>query len=185
MPSKLFGPHRAFSLFLFNSSNELLLQQRSAAKVTFPLLWTNTCCSHPRHTEEELGPNGVQIAAVRRAEFELGIKGLKEEHLRTGAKILYYSKACERFAEWELDHIIFAKDDLEHDSNIEEIKETAFVSRSNLNDFLEDRKAKGEGITPWFEILLTRSDFLKWWELLEKEGFEALPQWDGSILRYD
>jgi isopentenyl-diphosphate Delta-isomerase len=43
-------PHRAFSLLLFNSQNELLLQQRSLKKITFPGMWTNTCCSHPRHT---------------------------------------------------------------------------------------------------------------------------------------
>lgn len=40
-------PHRAFSIFLFNKQNELLLQQRSVQKKTFPLCWTNTCCSHP------------------------------------------------------------------------------------------------------------------------------------------
>ncbi|XP_008655399.1 isopentenyl-diphosphate Delta-isomerase I isoform X1 [Zea mays] len=46
--------HRAFSVFLFNSKYELLLQQRSATKVTFPLVWTNTCCSHPLYRESEL-----------------------------------------------------------------------------------------------------------------------------------
>lgn len=46
--------HRAFSVFLFNSKNQLLLQQRSHKKITFPLCWTNTCCSHPLHFEAEL-----------------------------------------------------------------------------------------------------------------------------------
>ncbi len=41
--------HRAFSVFLFNTRNELLLQQRAASKITFPNVWTNTCCSHPLH----------------------------------------------------------------------------------------------------------------------------------------
>lgn len=42
------GPlHRAFSVFLFSPDNKLLLQQRAACKVTFPSVWTNTCCSHP------------------------------------------------------------------------------------------------------------------------------------------
>ena len=40
-------PHRAFSIFLFNSENKLMFQRRSAEKKTFPLCWTNTCCSHP------------------------------------------------------------------------------------------------------------------------------------------
>lgn len=39
--------HRAFSVFIFNEQGELLLQQRATEKITFPDLWTNTCCSHP------------------------------------------------------------------------------------------------------------------------------------------
>ena len=45
--------HRAFSVFLFNSNNELLLQQRAAEKITFPLYWTNTVCSHPLQFEDK------------------------------------------------------------------------------------------------------------------------------------
>jgi isopentenyl-diphosphate delta-isomerase len=44
--------HRAFSVFLFNEKNELLLQQRAKEKITFPLYWTNTCCSHPLYNEK-------------------------------------------------------------------------------------------------------------------------------------
>lgn len=39
--------HRAFSVFLFDEQGRLLLQQRAASKITFPDVWTNTCCSHP------------------------------------------------------------------------------------------------------------------------------------------
>lgn len=46
--------HRAFSVFLFNSENKLLLQQRATEKITFPDMWTNTCCSHPLNTASEL-----------------------------------------------------------------------------------------------------------------------------------
>ena len=35
------------SVFLFDAEGRLLLQQRAAGKVTFPSVWTNTCCSHP------------------------------------------------------------------------------------------------------------------------------------------
>ena len=68
--------HRAFSVFLFNSNNELLLQQRSSAKVTFPDFYTNSCCSHPRYNKEEMenrGFMGIKLAAQRRLNFELGI----------------------------------------------------------------------------------------------------------------
>lgn len=46
--------HRAFSVFLFDSENRLLLQQRAPEKITFPNMWTNTCCSHPLNTPSEL-----------------------------------------------------------------------------------------------------------------------------------
>ena len=46
--------HRAFSVFIFNSKNELMLQQRAAHKYHSPLLWTNTCCSHQRDGETNI-----------------------------------------------------------------------------------------------------------------------------------
>jgi len=46
--------HRAFSVFIFNEKNELMLQQRAASKYHSPLLWTNTCCSHQRNGETSL-----------------------------------------------------------------------------------------------------------------------------------
>jgi isopentenyl-diphosphate delta-isomerase len=72
--------HRAFSVFLFNDKNELLLQQRASEKITFPDMWTNTCCSHPLNVSNETGSNlpdsvlGVKHAAQRKLEHELGIK---------------------------------------------------------------------------------------------------------------
>lgn len=68
--------HRAFSVFLFNSKSELLLQKRSSAKITFPNCWTNTCCSHPLHCAEELDEKdhvGVKRAVRRKLNHELGI----------------------------------------------------------------------------------------------------------------
>ncbi|KAJ2696581.1 isopentenyl-diphosphate delta-isomerase idi1, partial [Coemansia spiralis] len=66
--------HRAFSVFLFNSKNELLLQQRATEKITFPECYTNTCCSHPLATADELEEEaqiGVRRAAQRKLEHEL------------------------------------------------------------------------------------------------------------------
>lgn len=77
--------HRAFSVFLFDkSTNELLLQKRASTKITFPNVWTNTCCSHPLHgmnpSESELdgegghgNVTGVKHAAIRKLKHELGI----------------------------------------------------------------------------------------------------------------
>ena len=70
--------HRAFSAFIFRPSDaKLLLQQRASEKITFPDMWTNTCCSHPlddfsieKVEKEQLG---VRVAASRKLEHELGI----------------------------------------------------------------------------------------------------------------
>ena len=51
-------PHRAFSVFLFNEKNELLMQQRSEYKICFPYYWTNSCCSHPLWKDDE--KNGLE-----------------------------------------------------------------------------------------------------------------------------
>ena len=72
--------HRAFSVFLFDSKNRLLLQQRASEKITFPDMWTNTCCSHPLGVPGETGADldtavmGVKTAAQRKLDQELGIK---------------------------------------------------------------------------------------------------------------
>ena len=70
--------HRAFSVFLFNTKGQLLLQQRSDVKVTFPGFITNTCCSHPLYDDSELVEHdnvGIKRAAKRRLSYELGIPG--------------------------------------------------------------------------------------------------------------
>jgi isopentenyl-diphosphate delta-isomerase len=72
--------HRAFSVFLFDSKNRLLLQQRASEKITFPEMWTNTCCSHPLAVIGEIGIDlesdvrGVKRAGQRKLEQELGIQ---------------------------------------------------------------------------------------------------------------
>lgn len=72
--------HRAFSVFLFDSKNRLLLQQRATEKITFPDMWTNTCCSHPLGVPGETGAEleaavqGVRRAAQRKLDQELGIR---------------------------------------------------------------------------------------------------------------
>lgn len=69
--------HRAFSVFLFDpTSGKLLLQRRALEKITFPNMWTNTCCSHPLAVRDELEEEeqiGVRRAAQRKLEHELGI----------------------------------------------------------------------------------------------------------------
>lgn len=59
--------HRGFSIFLFNNKKQLLLQQRSHLKKTWPLAWTNSCCGHPLPEEP------IVKTAKRRVKFELRI----------------------------------------------------------------------------------------------------------------
>lgn len=84
--------HRAFSVFLFNSNNELLLQQRSDAKITFPGRFTNTCCSHPLSFPRELDTTdfiGVRRAAQRKLDHELGIKAHEVPFELKNVKVLF------------------------------------------------------------------------------------------------
>ena len=103
--------HRAFSLFLFSPSkgNKLLLQQRASEKITFPDMWTNTCCSHPLGIPGETGADleaavmGVKRAAQRKVEQELGIK--KEqvpiENMRFLTRIHYKAESSGTWGEHE------------------------------------------------------------------------------------
>jgi isopentenyl-diphosphate delta-isomerase len=59
--------HRAFSIFLFKNTKELLLQQRSKTKKAWPMIWSNSCCGHPMPGES------YENAVVRRTRFELGV----------------------------------------------------------------------------------------------------------------
>lgn len=84
--------HRAFSVFLFNEKNELMLQKRTKEKITFPSIWSNTCCSHPLFVQDEMEPGlGVKRAAIRKLEHELGIptSTLETKDLRYVSTVLY------------------------------------------------------------------------------------------------
>lgn len=114
-----YGPllHRAFSVFLFDSEGRMLLQKRAPEKITFPEHWTNTCCSHPLYTPEELGTDvtpqdpllGVKRAAVRKLGHELGIPAsqLPLDSLIYLSRIHYIASSDERWGEHEIDYIFF------------------------------------------------------------------------------
>ena len=82
--------HRAFSVFLFNKQGELLLQQRSNEKITFPGYITNSCCSHPLYDVSELDEykhTGIRRAAKRRLSYELGIPGMQSFAMVTDLEV--------------------------------------------------------------------------------------------------
>lgn len=148
--------HRAFSLFLFrndpNRGNgvELLMQRRADQKITFPNLWTNTCCSHPLQDYpqemEELDALGVKHAARRKVQHELGIDGTTVLPLEDICylKRVIYSAPNEPYdglwSERELDYILGALlpretcTDIESGFMLPNLSEVSDVSWSNLGD---------------------------------------------------
>ena len=132
--------HRAFSVFLFDRDGKLLLQQRAADKITFPNVWTNTCCSHPLYgyspseadNEAALADGsvpGVKAAAVRKLAHELGIaakdvpiskfKFLTRLHYWAADVVTHGPKAP--WGEHEIDYILFIQADVKMKPNPEEV----------------------------------------------------------------
>ncbi|KAI5920181.1 NUDIX hydrolase domain-like protein [Camillea tinctor] len=168
--------HRAFSCFLFNDQNQLLLQQRASEKITFPDMWTNTCCSHPLGIPGETGSNlpdsimGVKRAAQRKLEHELGIKKeqvpLEDFHFLT--RIHYKAPSDGKWGEHEIDYILFIKANVDLDVNPNEVKDTKYVTPEELKKLFTDPSLK---FTPWFK-LICESMLFEWWEHLDS-GLET------------
>lgn len=82
----------------------------------------------------------MRRAAVRRSDFELGIKDLQTDDLRVVSRILYYAESCDRFAEHELDYILFAKKDIgDFVPNSDEIESIAWVKYHDFEDFIQEQ----------------------------------------------
>ncbi|CAD5111020.1 DgyrCDS372 [Dimorphilus gyrociliatus] len=167
--------HRAFSVILFNSSGELLLQQRSEKKITYPGYWTNSCCSHPLATKEEMEENdeiGVKRAARRKLNHELGIAESqidlnKFEYL---TKIHYKAdNGPENSKEWgehEIDYCLVYKGDVTIRINRNEVKNIEWITRKRLAEIIEDSNKNKMLVTPWFK-LMAKIFINEWWDNLE------------------
>ncbi|KAG8457857.1 hypothetical protein KFE25_005126 [Diacronema lutheri] len=186
------GPmlHRAFSVFLFDEHNRLLLQRRAPTKVTFPSCWTNTCCSHPLHTPDELGVDdgagllggavtGCARAAIRKLEHELGIPldTFKTDDLVFLTRIHYIARAradneaAERaeFGEHEIDYLYVCRTPvagLRLAPSANEVCETRFVDRAQLREMMRAADAGELRLTPWFAMIAEQFLF-RWWEDLD------------------
>ncbi len=191
--------HRAFSAFVFHpTSGKLLLQQRATEKITFPDMWTNTCCSHPLDDFEEEkieeGQLGVKVAARRKLEHELGIPqnqtptdkmqyltrihylapsdGLWGEHEGVGvASWFRYPHVVESdLCPPLVDYILFICADVTVNPNPNEIRDHKYVSKQELIEMFE---APGNLFTPWFK-LIGRDFLFGWWdELLGKRSADG------------
>ncbi|KAL6909972.1 hypothetical protein ACP4OV_001230 [Aristida adscensionis] len=166
--------HRAFSVFLFNSKYELLLQQRSATKVTFPLVWTNTCCSHPLFRESELIEEkclGVRNAAQRKLFDELGItaEDLPVDQFIPLGRILYKAPSDGKWGEHELDYLLFMVRDVKLSPNPEEVANVKYMNRDQLKELLRKADAGEDGVklSPWFRLVVDNF-LMSWWDHVEQ-----------------
>lgn len=135
--------HRAFSVFVFNSKNELMLHQRASDKYHCSGLWTNTCCSHPRPGEE------VADAAHRRLKEEMGF----DCNLDFAFQFVYKSKLDNDLTEHELDHVYLGIYDQLPEPNAGEVENWKFMS---IDEIRHSLKSTPEVFTPWFKKVFER-----------------------------
>ncbi|MCC1485124.1 isopentenyl-diphosphate Delta-isomerase [Winogradskyella immobilis] len=135
--------HRAFSVFIFNENNELMLQQRAMHKYHSPGLWTNTCCSHQRNGETNIK------AGKRRLLEEMGfVTELKET-----TSFIYKAPFDNGLTEHELDHIMIGYYENAPEINKEEVEAWKWMSLENVK---KDIELKPELYTAWFKIIFEK-----------------------------
>lgn len=135
--------HRAFSVFIFNSKNELLLQQRAINKYHSGGLWTNTCCSHPRIGEDNLS------AAKRRLFEEMGMTSELTYQFNFTYKVTFEDGLTEH----ELDHVFFGFSDERPNINHTEVEDYRYLNLSLLKSDIEMNPSE---YTPWLKICLNK-----------------------------
>ncbi len=135
--------HRAYSILLFNTKGELLLQQRASSKYHSGLLWTNTCCSHPQPGE------AIEASARRRLRFEMGI----DTPLSLAFTFIYQATLDHHLIEHEFDYVFTGTFDGHPAINRDEVADWRFVSLDTLR---EDVARSPENYTQWFRLILER-----------------------------
>jgi isopentenyl-diphosphate Delta-isomerase len=138
--------HRAFSIVIFNSKGELLLQKRSANKYHSGGLWTNSCCSHPKPDEQ------IEDAASTRLKYEMGID-LQPDF---AYKFLYKSPLDNNLIEHELDYVFTGVFDGIPSINQEEVEEWKFI---NIDDLRSDIDHHPQNYTVWFRLMMNHTHF--------------------------
>jgi isopentenyl-diphosphate delta-isomerase len=135
--------HRCFSLFVFNSKGELMMQQRARSKYHSGGLWTNTCCSHPRVGEK------IEGSVHRRLLDEMGF----DCEVKEAFSFIYKAKLDHGLWEHEFDHFFVGKFDSEPKINPEEADCWKWI---NLNVLKKDIAENPENYTVWFKIALDK-----------------------------
>jgi isopentenyl-diphosphate delta-isomerase len=131
--------HRAFSIFIFNSKGEMLLQQRAVTKYHNGELWTNACCSHPAPGET------ILVAANRRLQEEMGFT----TSLEKAFDFTYNASFENGLTEHEFDHVFTGTYDGEIKANNAEVKDYCFKTMDEIESSLKSHPQK---FTVWFKI---------------------------------
>lgn len=137
--------HRAFSVLLYNSKGEILLQKRSSTKYHSAGLWTNTCCSHPKPSES------IETAVRRRLMEEMGID-IQPEY---AYKFLYKATLDNKLIEHELDHVYVGLFDKEPILNEHEVESWKFESLAQIR---EDIRENPNAYTQWFKLIMNHPE---------------------------
>lgn len=137
--------HRAFSIFILNDKNEVMLQQRAAHKYHSPLLWTNTCCSHQR-----VGETNIQ-AGTRRLQEEMGFVAELKELFH----FIYKAPFDNGLTEHELDHVMIGYSNQEPVINQDEVASWKWMSTADIK---ADISNSPDLYTEWFKIIFQKFD---------------------------
>lgn len=132
--------HRAFSIFVFNQNNQLLLQQRALSKYHSGGLWTNTCCSHPRAGET------VEEAAHRRLQEEMGF----DCELTKLTHFIYRAELDKGLIEHELDHVLVGR--WQGNPKLDPEEASCYVWM-DVDAVEADIASHPEKYTAWFKII--------------------------------
>lgn len=133
--------HRAFSVLIYNTKGEMLLQQRAATKYHSAGLWSNACCGHPRPGEK------IEDAARRRLKEELGFNC----SLKFSFKFIYKASFENSLKEHELDHVFTGIYDSEVLPDKNEVQAYRWVTMENLkNEIIENHSS----FSVWFQKII-------------------------------
>ena len=132
--------HRAFSVFVLNENNEIMLQQRAAEKYHSPLLWTNTTCSHQRDGESNIA------AGTRRLQEEMGFTTPLKELF----SFIYKAPFDNGLTEHEFDHVMIGYYNDAPQINPEEAESWKWMA---IEDVKDDMQANPDTYTVWFRII--------------------------------
>ena len=135
--------HRAFSVFIFNSKGEMLLQKRALEKYHSGGLWTNACCSHP------LPDENMDDSAHKRLQEEMGF----DCPLKKVFHFTYKAALNNELTEHELDHVFIGHYDESPKPNAAEVSEWKYI---DTNTLLKNMKLHPEQYTYWFKLVLPK-----------------------------